>query len=74
MRLVICGIATDICVKATAEDALKCGFEIVILKKACKGVDEQAVGRTLKEIAARENASIVDDAEQLWKMMLERVP
>ena len=35
----ICGLATDFCVKATAEDALKEGFEVTIVSEGCRPVD-----------------------------------
>jgi nicotinamidase/pyrazinamidase len=38
-RVVIGGIATDYCVSATAHDALKEGFEVLVLEDAIQGVD-----------------------------------
>jgi nicotinamidase/pyrazinamidase len=35
----LCGLATDYCVKFTALDARKCGFEVVVLRDACRGVN-----------------------------------
>jgi nicotinamidase/pyrazinamidase len=37
----ICGLATDYCVKATALDAKKAGFETLVILDACRGVDLQ---------------------------------
>ena len=38
-RLVICGLATDYCVKATALDALRLGFEVTVLGDAVAAVN-----------------------------------
>jgi nicotinamidase/pyrazinamidase len=38
-RVIICGIATDYCVRATAQDALQEGFEVLVLEDAIRGVE-----------------------------------
>jgi nicotinamidase/pyrazinamidase len=38
-RVVVCGIATDYCVRATAHDALQEGFEVLVLEDAIQGVE-----------------------------------
>jgi nicotinamidase/pyrazinamidase len=41
-RLVVCGLATDYCVKATAVDGMRLGFEVELLSDAVAPVDLQA--------------------------------
>jgi nicotinamidase/pyrazinamidase len=38
-RVVVCGLATDYCVRATALDAVKLGFEVTVLAGACAAVN-----------------------------------
>jgi nicotinamidase/pyrazinamidase len=41
-RVVVCGLATDYCVKATTLDALRLGFEACVLVDAARPVDLEA--------------------------------
>jgi nicotinamidase/pyrazinamidase len=61
-RVVVCGLATDYCVRATAQDALKAGFEVLVLEDAIRGVevnpgDSQRAVDDLKAAGARFIAS-----------------
>jgi nicotinamidase/pyrazinamidase len=38
-RVVLCGLATDYCVRSTAHDALQEGFQVVVLEDAIRGVE-----------------------------------
>jgi nicotinamidase/pyrazinamidase len=40
-RVVVCGLATDYCVKATALDAARLGFETAVLSDAIRAVELQ---------------------------------
>ncbi|MDQ0472489.1 bifunctional nicotinamidase/pyrazinamidase [Labrys wisconsinensis] len=38
-RVVCVGLATDFCVRFSAEDARRLGFEVVLVEDACRGID-----------------------------------
>jgi nicotinamidase/pyrazinamidase len=48
----VCGIATDYCVRATALDAVREGFEVRLLSDLCAGVAEQTSAAALDEMRA----------------------
>jgi nicotinamidase/pyrazinamidase len=48
----VVGIATDHCVRATALDAAKAGFETKVLLDLCAGVSRETTDRALKEMQA----------------------
>jgi len=50
-NLIICGLATDYCVKATALDAVKRGYVASVLLDACKGVDPKTTVEAIEEMA-----------------------
>ena len=52
-RLVVCGLATDYCVKATALDGVRLGYETAILLDAVRAVDLEPGdgGRALEALA-----------------------
>ena len=41
-RLYVCGLALDFCVRYTAEDAARSGFEVVVIGDACRAIDTDA--------------------------------
>ena len=38
-RVFLAGLAFDFCVRYSAEDARRCGFDVVLLEDACRGID-----------------------------------
>ncbi|CAB49891.1 nicotinamidase [Pyrococcus abyssi] len=49
-RVYVCGVATEYCVRATALDALKHGFEVYLLRDAVKGIKPEDEEKALKEM------------------------
>ncbi|MFH1242741.1 MAG: isochorismatase family protein [Pseudomonadota bacterium] len=52
-RLVIYGIATDYCVKATATDAKKAGYDVIVIKGLSKGVSPDTTQKALDEMKSK---------------------
>jgi nicotinamidase/pyrazinamidase len=38
-RVFLAGLALDFCVRYSAEDAQRCGFEVVVVDDACRAID-----------------------------------
>ena len=51
-KLVIIGIATDVCVRATVMDALNNGWPVTVVRNACAGVDDIHSEMTFNEFEA----------------------
>src|SRR5260221_1483722 len=50
-RLYLAGLATDYCVAYSALDAIRTGFEVVVLEDACRGIDlEGSLARAMDEM------------------------
>ena len=52
-ELIIYGIATDYCVKATAIDAADAGYKVTVIEGLCRGVDPQTTAVALQEMKER---------------------
>ncbi len=57
-RLFIGGVATEYCVKATVLDAIRLGYEVVVVEEAVKGIKKENEIRAKEEIV-REGAILV---------------
>ncbi len=49
-KVVVYGIATDYCVKATAIDAAAAGFDVVVIESLCRGVAPDTSKKALSEM------------------------
>lgn len=50
-ELIVYGIATDYCVKATAIDAANAGYKVTVIEDLCRGVAPESTTVALKEMA-----------------------
>jgi nicotinamidase/pyrazinamidase len=51
-RVTVAGLATDYCVRATALDALRAGFDVTVDEAASRGIDPGDSARALDEVRA----------------------
>ena len=59
-ELIIYGIATDYCVKATAMDAASSGYRVTLIEGLCRGVAPDTTARALQEM---KNQGIMVESE-----------
>jgi nicotinamidase/pyrazinamidase len=53
-RVYLAGLAFDFCVRYSAEDASRAGFDVVVIEDACRGIDvESSVALTRASLAER---------------------
>ena len=52
-ELIVYGIATDYCVKATAIDAADAGYKVTVIEGLSKGVAPDTTARALEEMKAK---------------------
>lgn len=67
-ELVVCGLATDYCVKATALHAVEEGFAVTVVRDACRAVDlAPGDGEAALVEMARMGCDVVDSIELLGR-------
>jgi nicotinamidase/pyrazinamidase len=52
-EVIVYGIATDYCVKATAIDAADAGYKVTVIEGLCKGVAPETTTKALEEMKAK---------------------
>ncbi len=61
--LVIYGIATEYCVKATALDAVEAGFQVLAVKDLCRGITPDGSARAFEEMELK-GVELVETVEE----------
>lgn len=62
-RIGVSGIATEYCVRATALDGVKAGFETAVLTDAIRAVEPEETGRVVREL---ERAGVRSETAGEW--------
>jgi nicotinamidase/pyrazinamidase len=52
-KLVVYGIATDYCVRATALDGVAAGYQVILIKNLCRGVAPETSQEAFEEMKAK---------------------
>ena len=63
VSVVIYGIATDYCVKATAIDLVRAGFTVAVVETLCRGVAPETSAQALKQMR-EEGVRVVEDLDE----------
>lgn len=61
-RLIVYGLATDFCVKATVLDAVKKGYSVLVIDQLCRGVAQDSTKEAIKEMK-RQGALITAECD-----------
>jgi len=63
-KVIVYGIATDYCVKATAVDAANSGYKVIVVEGLCKGVAPKTTEAALKEMKEK-GITVVKELDQV---------
>jgi nicotinamidase/pyrazinamidase len=61
-KVVVYGIATDYCVRATTLDALTAGYKVILIKNLCRGVAPDTSQKAIEEMKVK-GIVILDDLD-----------
>ena len=62
-RVVVAGLALDYCVRYSAEDAMKRGFEVVLIEDACRAIDAVAGAEDTRDALTKAGAVILSSED-----------
>lgn len=71
-RVYVVGLAADYCVKASAEDAVREGFEVVVVRDGTRAVDAAKIEECFAELE-KAGARVVAGLEDVKKELVEKV-
>jgi nicotinamidase/pyrazinamidase len=61
-RVFLAGLAFDFCVRYSAEDARKVGFDVVVIEDACRGIDvDGSIAKTRQQLAMLGASCVLSD-------------
>ena len=63
--LYVCGLATDYCVGQTCRDALRLGFQVVLVGDACRGIDSKAAQHVIDTVSSHPHGKVLSHREIL---------
>jgi nicotinamidase/pyrazinamidase len=61
-KVVVYGIATDYCVRATAVDAAAAGYKVIVIRNLCRGVAPDTSQKAIEEMKSK-GVTILDDLD-----------
>jgi nicotinamidase/pyrazinamidase len=61
-KVVLYGLATDYCVRATALHAVAAGYKVIVIKNLCRGVAPDTSQKAIEEIKAK-GVVVLDDLD-----------
>ncbi|XP_012266017.2 nicotinamidase-like [Athalia rosae] len=65
--LYVCGLAYDVCVRATCLDGLRQGYRLAVIEDCCRGVDPADIQETRRTI--EDNGGLLTDSENTRRLV-----
>jgi nicotinamidase/pyrazinamidase len=61
-KIILFGIATDYCVRATSLDAVAAGYKVIVIKNLCRGVAPDTTQKAIEEMKSK-GVVVLDDLD-----------